>query len=528
MRWFFSLCCFICFSSLLSAQNNDVTTASTIAPLLEWQVADAIDVTAFHPSQNQLATGGRDNAVRLWDSTTGNETAILSGHSNWITSLAYSPDGTVLASGGRDNMIWMWNVETQTSLRLIEDHQAEIKAMTFTPDGSFFISGDMNGIIRFEPTGNPASTQIFENFGGGIWSLAMSPDGKTLAVGSDDSTIWMIGLWDDDGTWVTPLEEHKTPVTSLTWSDDSTQLLSGEQNGHVILWDVSNVKSGEDSVDHQQYAGHLAPITSVDFTNHEELFISSALDGSIRLWDTTTATELTTAYQTSAPVTHMSTSSVNPLVASSSPAGNVKIWSLERDILVDVITDFRPVVIQNTPIPPTQQPVDIVENSTQQNTVDSNQNQSSPATINLPNTSSPTLMIPSVGMQVGIKTFPLDGVSWAIDPHEPLVGHLQGTSWVNGNGNVALAGHSLYPNGRAGVFNSLYNVNLGDEIIVQDGDIVKRYLVSDIRVVDYRDISVVYPTAHSRVTLITCDIPSFESQTGLYGERLVVIADAIN
>ena len=137
-------------------------------------------------------------------------------------------------------------------------------------------------------------------------------------------------------------------------------------------------------------------------------------------------------------------------------------------------------------------------------------------------------MIPSVGMRVGITTFPLDGISWAIDPWEPLVGHLQGTSWVDGNGNIALGGHSLHPDGRAGIFNSLYNVSLGDEIIVQEGNIVRRYIVNDIRVVAHTDISVVYPTAHSRVTLITCDIPSFSPDTGLYGERLVVIADAIS
>jgi len=525
MRWLISILCLFASGSFLYAQNNDITP--DLQPIISWQADTALDVVAFHPLDNQLAIGGRDNAVRLWDAETGEQTAILSGHSDWITSLAYSPDGTVLASGGQDTNIWFWNIETATSLRLIEDHQAEVKAMTFTPDGSYFISGDMNGLIRLEPIGNPSATQDFENFGGGVWSLAMSPDGRTLAIGSDDSTIWMIGLWDSDGAWVTPLVGHQTPVTSLDWSEDGTQLLSGEQNGHIYLWDVTQAKVGVDNITKEIYQGHLAPITNVAFTSHEDLFISSALDGAIQLWDTTTGNQLTTIYETFTPLTDFALDQSQTVSASVNPTGDLKLWSLERDILSDIIADHRPVIVENTPISVTQ-PSDTVENGTSQQPAAPTQPQPTPATVTLPNSTAPTLMIPSVGMQVGIKTFPLDGVSWAIDPYEPLVGHLQGTSWIDGNGNVALAGHSLYPDGRAGVFNSLYNVSLGDEIIVQEGNTVRRYQVSDIRVVEYTDISVVYPTAHNRVTLITCDIPSFESQTGLYGERLVVIADAIN
>jgi len=527
MRWFLSLCVLLFSGHLLSAQNNVRDITYDIEPQLTWNIDTALDVVTFHPTINQIATGGRDNAVRLWDSQAGTETAILAGHSDWISSLAYSPDGTMLASGGRDANIWFWNVETGTSLRLIEDHQAEVKAMTFTPDGSYFISGDMNGIVRLEPIGNPSGTQIFENFGGGVWSIAISPDGRTLAIGSDDSAIWLLGLWDSNGTWVTPLVGHRTPVTSLAWSADGAQLLSGEQNGHIYMWDVTDAKQGVDNVSNQLYQGHLAPVTAVDFTADSELFISSALDGAIKIWDTTTESLLTPVYQSVTPLTNLTTDSTNTTSASISPTGGIHIWSLEQAVLNDMVASYRPVIIENTPIPVQQSTVETTAPA-QPETVAPTESQPTPATVELPQNSAPTLMIPSVGMQVGIKTFPLDGVSWAIDPNEPLVGHLEGTSWVNGNGNVALAGHSLYPNGRAGVFNRLYNVNLGDEIIVQDGDIIRRYRVSDIRVVDYRDISVVYPTAHSRVTLITCDIPSFVSETGLYGERLVVIADAVN
>jgi LPXTG-site transpeptidase (sortase) family protein len=534
MRWLVSIVYVITMTFSVFSQNNDSSDDPDITPIQALQVfGGSLDTVAFSPDGETLVTGGRDHAVRVWDVETSENTAILAGHSDWISSVVYSPDGTVIASGGRDTNIWLWNVQTETSLRLIEGHQAEIKAIEFTPDGQYLISGSLDGIVRLEQFGNPESTQYFENFGGGVWSLTISPDGTTLAIGSDDSNIWLIGLWDTEGTWLTQLSGHHTPVITMAWSADGATLLSGEQNGHIRLWDVANAKQGAGSVTSTLLEGHLAPVMGVNFTAHEGVAISTALDGTVRLWDIAGevefASELTTIHSEGAPLTHLALSNDGTTSASVGTDGTLNIWSLDRDTLDIIIDSQRPVVIVNTQ----QQnivPQAVVSDSIsppQENIQPSQPQDNSESFQPLPATSAPTLMIPSVGMQVGIKTFPLDGVSWAIDPWETLVGYLQGTAWVTGNGNMALAGHSLYPDGRAGTFNSLYNVSLGDEIIVQDGDIVRHYIVNDIRVVPYTDISVVYPTAHSRVTLITCDIPSFHAESGLYGERLVVIADAV-
>ena len=536
MRWFLSIIYVMTITFTLAAQNNPLTENPDITPIQALQVfGGSLDAVAFSPDSQQLATGGRDSAVRLWDVQTSENTAILAGHGDWVSTVVYSPDGTVIASGGRDTNIWLWNVETATSLRLIEDHQAEVKAIAFTPDGQYLVSGSLDGIVRIEQLSNPDSTQFFENFGGAVWSLAISPDGTTLAIGSGDGNIWLVGLWDESGAWLTQLVGHDTPVTTMAWSADGTKLLSGEQNGHIQLWDVTNAKQGTDKVTSSLLEGHLAPVMGVDFTAHEGVAISTALDGTVRLWDIAGeiefASELKIIQSAGAPLTHLALSHDGAISASVGTDGTLNIWGLDRETIDLIVDSQRPVVIVNNQQQNTISPA-IVSNTVSPSSavvesITQPENNSEPFQP-LPASSPPTLMIPSVGMEIGITTFPLDGVSWAIDPWEKSAGHLQGTAWVTGNGNMALGGHSLYPDGRAGAFNSLYNVSIGDEIIVQDGEFVRRYIVSDIRVVPFTDISVVYPTAHSRVTLITCDIPSFQSASGLYGERLVVIADALS
>ena len=60
----------------------------------------------------RLASGSKDNTIRLWDVATGAETARLEGHTNGVQALCLLPDGR-LASGSWDNTIRLWDVATR-------------------------------------------------------------------------------------------------------------------------------------------------------------------------------------------------------------------------------------------------------------------------------------------------------------------------------------------------------------------------------------------------------------------------------
>ena len=71
-----------------------------------------------------------------------------------------------------------------------------------------------------------------------VTSIAFCPDGKTLASGSQDSTI---KLWDVvSGQQLRTLSGRASSVQTVAFSPDGKTLASGSQDGAIKLWDIAS------------------------------------------------------------------------------------------------------------------------------------------------------------------------------------------------------------------------------------------------------------------------------------------------
>ncbi|MCA9914992.1 MAG: sortase [Anaerolineae bacterium] len=136
----------------------------------------------------------------------------------------------------------------------------------------------------------------------------------------------------------------------------------------------------------------------------------------------------------------------------------------------------------------------------------------------------PAIQIEAPIVPVYIREFPNGDVTWDVSNLQMAVGHFEGLPNIGQGGNIVLGGHSERERGEADVFYNLHRVSVGDSVIVTADDTSFHYEVEQVFSVPSSDLSVLYPSNSEQLTLITCDLASYQAENGAYSRRTVVVA----
>ena len=75
----------------------------------------------------------------------------------------------------------------------------------------------------------------------GITALSFSPDGTMLAIGSQDSIIYVMqDNLDDDGDLI-KLTGHTAGISHIDWSNDNSSLRSNSIDHELLFWKIISI-----------------------------------------------------------------------------------------------------------------------------------------------------------------------------------------------------------------------------------------------------------------------------------------------
>ena len=197
-------------------------------------------------------------------------------HPNLVDAVAFNPGGTQLATGGHDGMVRIWDVAKGQQIREIKAHAtpavSPVYCLAWTPDGKQLLSGSLDRTMKLWDANNGSMLREFKGYKekefekghrDGVFCLAISPDGKLVASGSSDRSI---KLWNiADGSVVrefvhpaskagtsgvaTPFSypyAHPGWVYSLRFANSGKLLVSAgnapRNHGFLAIWNVADGK----------------------------------------------------------------------------------------------------------------------------------------------------------------------------------------------------------------------------------------------------------------------------------------------
>jgi WD40 repeat protein len=179
-----------------------------------------------------------EQTAKVWELATGRELQVLSGHSNTICSIAFSPDGTQLATAGDDRQVQLWSVRDWSPAGTLAGNE-RFKSVAYSPNGKWIATGAGNGTIAIWDSSSRRPLRELTGHRSGVPCLMFSPDSPTLASAGWDSTV---KLWDPiSGRETRSLRGFDDWVAALAFAPDGNSLVTASFDKTVRLWEAASL-----------------------------------------------------------------------------------------------------------------------------------------------------------------------------------------------------------------------------------------------------------------------------------------------
>jgi periodic tryptophan protein 2 len=257
-----------------------------------WEMPDFANIHTLSISQEKISSlavnstgewlafgASKLGQLLVWEWQSESYVLKQQGHYFDMNTLSFSSDAQNVATGGDDGKVKLWNASSGFNFVTFTEHSSSISAVEFAKQGQVLFSASLDGTVRaydliryrnFRTFTSPMPVQFS--------SLAVDPSGEVVAAGSTDS--FEVYMWSvQTGKLLDVLTGHEGPVNALAFSPTGNQLASGSWDKTLRLW---NVFGRSRAVEPFQLN---SDVLALAFRPDGHELAASTLDGQIAFWD---------------------------------------------------------------------------------------------------------------------------------------------------------------------------------------------------------------------------------------------------
>lgn len=287
------------------------------------------------PNPPLAMTGGEDDGGWIWNTQDGSEVVRLSGHTDSVTAALFNAAGDLAATGGMDGKVRVWrkrgdDYKTWEFLTNLEGPD-EVVWIDWHPKGNVLTAGGADATVWMWklPTGDVMN--VFSGHSGAVACGTFTPDGKKLVTGSEDGTLI---IWDPKTAAVlSRVQTHvEGGVTQLAVSPDGGVVVFGSAGGDVRVVNIASLDNGGSASIVATLRGHaedesIEGIQFVDVgggsrTGH---VITASTEGKAIVWDLSLA-KMRCEVIHDAAITGLALHPGTTLFSTSSADQTIKTW----------------------------------------------------------------------------------------------------------------------------------------------------------------------------------------------------------
>ncbi|KAI3684465.1 hypothetical protein L6452_33689 [Arctium lappa] len=277
----------------------------------------------FENSSGKLVSGGQDQTVKMWDTTTGQLTRTYYGCLGSILDLSITHDNRCVIAASSSNNLYVWDANSGRVRHTLTGHVDKVCAVDVSRFSNRHVASsayDRTIKIWDLNKGYCINTIIFPS---NCNALSFSPDGQTICSGHVDGHL---RLWDiQTGKLLSEVAAHSLAVTSISLSrNGNTILTSGRDNLHNLF----DTRTLEVWGTLRASGNRVASNWSRSCISADDNYVAAgSVDGSVHVWSISNANIVSTLKEHTASVLCCSWSGLGKPLATSDKNGNICLWT---------------------------------------------------------------------------------------------------------------------------------------------------------------------------------------------------------